>query len=169
MRPSAESIASPPEPANARAATSHARRCTSLSRRRASWARHNSANRSGCPMARYTAPSKPSMPYGSASRLLPENDLPGVAVADSRLDPSGREALRRTHVQERQPRVVDGAGGLDQFFSPGYRLKGLNHSAEPPHVGGDGGGDIEVVVGGPPKRGAQIGQLASEPVVRLSL
>ena len=62
------------------------------------------------------------MPYGSASRLAAENDLAGVAVADSRLDPSGHVALRRNHIQERQPRVVDRAGGLDQLFSPGDRL-----------------------------------------------
>ena len=55
-----------------------------------------------------------------------DNDLPGVAVADSCLDPSGPEALRRNRVQERQPGVVDRTGGLDQLFSPGYRLKGLD-------------------------------------------
>ena len=110
------------------------------------------------------------MPYGSASRLPAENDLAGVAVADSRLDPSGRVAQRRNHVQERQPRVVDGAGGLDQLFGPGDRLKGLDPSAEQPRIGGDGGGDIQIaLVGGPPKRGAQIGQLDREPVVGLTL
>ena len=89
-----------------------------------------------------------------------ENDLPGVAIADSRLDPSGRVAHRRHHVQERQPRVIDRAGGLDQLFSPGDRLIGLDHSAEQPRTGGDGGGDIKIaVVGGPPECGAQIGQL----------
>ncbi len=37
-------------------------------------------------------------------------------------------------------------------------------------IGGDGGGDIQIaVVGGPAKRGAQIGQLDSEPVVGLTL
>ena len=110
------------------------------------------------------------MPYGSASRLLPRTIWPGVAVADSRLDPSGRVAQRRNHVQERQPGVVDGAGGFDQLFSPGDRLKGLDRKAEPPHIGGDGGGDIQIaLVGGPPKRGAQIGQLDGEPVVGLPL
>jgi hypothetical protein len=33
-------------------------------------------------------------------------------------------ALSANHVQERQPGMVDGAGRLDQLFSPGYRLKG---------------------------------------------
>src|SRR6516162_2377291 len=99
-----------------------------------------------------------------------ENDLASLAVADSRLDPSGRVAQRRNRVQEREPRVVDRAGGLDQLFSPGYRLKGLDPSAEPPRVGGDGGGDIQIaLVGGPPKRGAQIGELDGEPVVCLAL
>ncbi len=121
-------------------------------------------------MARYTAPSEASEPYGSASRLPAENDLAGVAVAHSRLDPSGPEALRRSHVQERQPGVVDRAGGLDQLFSPGYRLKGLDPQAEPPRIAGDGGGDIQIaLVGGPPKGGAQIGQLDREPVVGLTL
>ena len=66
--------------------------------------------------------------------------------------------------------MVDGAGGLDQLFGPGYRLVVLDQKAEQPRVGGDGGGDIEVaLVGGPPKRGAQIGQLGGEPVVGLPL
>ena len=38
-------------------------------------------------------PSTASMPYGTSSRLLAENGLAGVAVADSRLDPSGHVAL----------------------------------------------------------------------------
>ena len=100
-----------------------------------------------------------------------ENDLACVAVADSRLDPSGRVALRCNRVQERQPRVVDGAGGLDQLFSPGDRLKGLDPPhAEQPRIGGEGGGDIQIaVVCGPSKRGAQIGQLYREPVVGIPL
>jgi hypothetical protein len=66
--------------------------------------------------------------------------------------------------------VVDRAGGLDQLFSPGDRLKGLDPSAEPPHIGGDGGGIVEVApVGGPPKRSAQVGQLKIEPGVGLTL
>ncbi len=143
---------------------------TWVSRRRASWARHNSANRSGCPMARYTTPSHASMPYGSASRLLPRTIWPASAIADSRLDPSGRVAQRRNHVQERQPRVVDRAGGLDQLFSPGYRLIIFDPYAEQPRIAGDGGGDIQIaVVGGPAERGAQIGQLDGEPVVGRTL
>ena len=66
--------------------------------------------------------------------------------------------------------MIDGAGGFDQLFSPGYRLIGLDPYAEQPHIGGDGGGDIQIaLVGGPPKRGAQIGQLEGEPVVGLPL
>ena len=42
-----------------------------------------------------------------------ENDLAGVAVADGRLDSSGHVALRRHHVEERQPGVVDRAGELN--------------------------------------------------------
>ncbi len=66
--------------------------------------------------------------------------------------------------------MVDRTGGLDQLFSPGYRLKGLDPQAEEPRIGGDGGGGVEVaLVGGPAKRGAQIGQLDSEPVVGRTL
>ena len=66
--------------------------------------------------------------------------------------------------------MVDGAGGLDQLFSPGDRLIIFDHKAEQPRIGGEGGGDIKIaVVGGPAKRGAQIGQLDSEPVVGLPL
>ena len=66
--------------------------------------------------------------------------------------------------------MVDGAGGLDELFGPGYRLIIFDQTAEERRVGGDGGGDVQVaVVGGPPKRGAQIGQLDGEPVVRLPL
>ena len=66
--------------------------------------------------------------------------------------------------------MVDGAGGFDQLFGPGYRLVVLDQKAEKRRIGGDGGGDVEVtVVGGPPERGAQIGQFGGEPVVGLAL
>ena len=66
--------------------------------------------------------------------------------------------------------MVDGAGGLDQFFGPGDRLVILDLKTEGPGVGGDGGGHVEVaMVGGPPKRGARIGQLDGEPGVGLAL
>ena len=52
--------------------------------------------------------------------------------------------------------MVDRAGGLDQLFSPGDRLIVLDAIAEDPHVGGEGGSDIEVgVVGGPAEPCAQ--------------
>ena len=69
-----------------------------------------------------------------------EKHLAGVAVADSRVDPPGDPALRRDHIQEREPGVVDGASGLDEFFGPGYRLIVLHAEAEEPRIGGDGGG-----------------------------
>ena len=97
-----------------------------MSRRRASWARHNSAHPLGLPDGQVYS-SKHG--FDAARRRLAapaENDLAGIGIADSRLDPSGHVALRRNHVQERQPRVVDRAGGLDQLFSPGDRLKGLD-------------------------------------------
>src|SRR6185437_14671548 len=66
--------------------------------------------------------------------------------------------------------MVDGAGGLDELLGPGDRLIVFDQKAEDPRVGGDGGGGVEVaVVGGPAKRGAQIGQLETEPVVGLAL
>ena len=110
------------------------------------------------------------MPYGHFVAATAENHLAGVGVADGRLDPSGRVALRRHHVQGREPGVVDGAGGFDEFFGPGDRLIVFDPEAEEPRVGGDGGGGVEVaVVGGPPERGAQVGQLDGEPVVGLPL
>ena len=66
--------------------------------------------------------------------------------------------------------MVDGAGGLDELFGPRDRLVIFDHKAEERRVGGDGGGDVEIaVVGGPPERGAQIGQFGGEPVVGLPL
>ena len=66
--------------------------------------------------------------------------------------------------------MVDGAGGFDEFFGPGDRLTILDQTAEQRRIGGDGGGGVEVApVGGPSKRGAQVGQLGHEPVVCLTL
>ena len=66
--------------------------------------------------------------------------------------------------------MIDGAGGLDEFFGPGYRLIIFDHQAEEPRIAGDGGGDVEIaVVGSPPERGAQVGQFGGEPVVGLAL
>ena len=99
-----------------------------------------------------------------------DDHLAVVGVVDSRLNPSGRPALRRDHVEGRKPGVVDCTRGFDELFGPGDRLIIFDPNAEEPRVGGDGGGDVEVVVvGGPPERGAQIGQLGGEPGVRLTL
>ena len=66
--------------------------------------------------------------------------------------------------------MVDGAGGSDEFFGPGDRLVILDQITEPSRICGDRGGVIEVaVVGSPPDRGAQIGQLDGEPPVGVSL
>ena len=40
--------------------------------------------------------------------------------------------------------MVDGAGGFDELFGPGYRLVIFDPNAEEPRVGGDGGGIVEV-------------------------
>src|SRR6478672_1768373 len=99
-----------------------------------------------------------------------ENDLGGLAVADSRLGPSSRVALRRHQIQGREPGVVDGAGGFDEVFGPGYWLEIIDPKAEEWRVGRDDGGHIEVaLVGGPPECCAQIGKLGGEPVVGLLL
>ena len=61
--------------------------------------------------------------------------------------------------------MLDGAGGRDQLFGPGYWLVIFDQKAQKRRIGGDGGGDIKVVVvGGPPEGGAQVGQLGGEPV-----
>ena len=66
--------------------------------------------------------------------------------------------------------MVDGAGGLDQLFGPGYGFVIFDPIAEERRVYRDGGGDVEVaLVGGPPERRAQIGQLDAEPGVGLTL
>jgi len=66
--------------------------------------------------------------------------------------------------------MVDGAGRLDHLFCPACWLIVFDAKAKDPCVRGDGGGHIEVApVGGPPERGAQIGELDREPVVDLPL
>ena len=99
-----------------------------------------------------------------------DHQLAGVGVANSRLDSSGHPAPCCRHVQDRESGMVDGPGGLDELLAPGDRLIIHEQNAEERRVRGDGGGDVDVtLVGGPPKRGAQIGQLESEPVIRLTL
>ena len=66
--------------------------------------------------------------------------------------------------------MVDGAGGLDQLFGPGYGFVVLEKRAEKRCIRRDGGGRVQVaMIGSPPKCRAQIGQLDREPVVRLAL
>src|ERR1700758_2735944 len=144
MRPSAESIASPPEPATERGGNQPSPDEEDVG---VAAACELGAAQLGQPLGLpddQVYSSKKAFDAVRQRIAAPaENDLAGVGVADSRLDPSGRVAVRRNRVQERQPGVVDRTGGLDQLFSPGYRLKGLDRSAEPPHIGGDGGGDIK--------------------------
>ena len=42
--------------------------------------------------------------------------------------------------------MVDGAGGLDELFRPGYGFVVFDPQAEPRRVRRDGGGDIEVAL-----------------------
>ena len=66
--------------------------------------------------------------------------------------------------------MIDSAGGLDEFFRPGYGLVILDQIAEEGRVGGDGGGHVKIaLVGGPPKGSAQIGEFRGEPGVGLAL
>ena len=61
-----------------------------------------------------------------------------------------------------EPGTVDGAGGLDKLFGPGYRLVNFDPNAEEPRVGGDGGGVVEVaVVSGPPSGLLESGRRAA--------
>ena len=107
---------------------------------------------------------------GHLVAVIADNRLSGVAVADSRLDPSHGPAQRRDYIQEREPWMIDGAGGLDEFCGPSYRLIHFDRVAENCRVRGDGGCDVEVaLVGGPPKRRPQVGQFSGEPVVGLPL
>ena len=82
-------------------------------------------------MAMYAPPSALEAERHLAAATA-ENRLAGVAVADSRLDPSGDVALRRDHIQEREPGMVDGAGGLDKLFGPGDRLVILDQKPRNP-------------------------------------
>src|ERR1700682_5015775 len=96
--------------------------------------------------------------------------LGSVAVVNSLLDPSQQMAPRRHRIQERKPGMVDGPGGLDKFFGPSDGFVIFDQIAEKRRVGRDGSGCVEIaMVCCPPKRGAQIGQLDSEPVVSLPL
>ena len=38
--------------------------------------------------------------------------------------------MRRDHIQEREPSVIDSAGGLDQLFGPGDSLVIFDEEAE---------------------------------------
>src|SRR6476661_4597655 len=73
---------------------------------------------------------QPSPEHRTDLMTTVENDLGGLAVADSRLGPSSRVALRRHQIQGREPRVVDGEGGFDEVFGPGYWLEIIDPKAE---------------------------------------
>ena len=66
--------------------------------------------------------------------------------------------------------MVDGPRGSDEFFGPCDGLVILALNAEHRCVGGNRGGDVEIIlVGGPTKRGAKIGQLDGQPGVGIPL
>jgi len=96
--------------------------------------------------------------------------LGGLGVANTRIDPSGRVAIRRDYVQGGEPGVVDGACGLDELFGPRDWFVVLSQIAEPCRICCDWGGDVQIaVVGVPADGGAQIGQFDAEPVVGFPL
>ena len=66
--------------------------------------------------------------------------------------------------------MVNGANRLYQLFGPGCGFVVPEKGAEKRSTCRDGSSGVEIaVVGGPPKGGAQVGQLDREPVVRLAL
>ena len=65
--------------------------------------------------------------------------------------------------------MFDGFRGFDELLGPCDGFVLLNQSSEE-CVQGDGRGGVEVVVvGGPPERGAQVGEFGGEPHVSLAL
>ncbi len=66
--------------------------------------------------------------------------------------------------------MADGASPLDELLGPGDWLEVLYQNTEQAGLRHDGGGAIQVIlVGGPAKCHAQVGQFDSEPVVCLPL
>src|SRR5258707_1384539 len=66
--------------------------------------------------------------------------------------------------------MVEGAGGLEELFSPSYRLVVFDECAKKRRVRRDSGGYVQItLVGAPPKRGTQIGKLDVEPLVGAAL
>jgi hypothetical protein len=65
--------------------------------------------------------------------------------------------------------VVDVVGRVDEFLRPGDRFVVLDEVAEKSRVACDRGRRVEVtLVRGPPKGGAKVGQLDTEPFVRFT-
>ena len=108
------------------ATTRAARMSAWVSRPRASWARHHSTAPFGLADGQVRT-AKQALDAVRHRRGSCRDASGRRRVADSRLDPSGQAALRRDHIQEREPGMVDGAGGFDQLFGPGYRLVILDH------------------------------------------
>ena len=99
-----------------------------------------------------------------------ENQPGGIAVAKGLFDSPRHPAQRCHHTEGREPGMLDGARGLDEFFRPGDGFVVFDDKAEEGCVRGDGGGHVQVTVASsPPKCGAQIGQFEGEPLVRFAL
>ena len=162
----------PPAPPPVRPATANAkimfvlvRLC--VSRPRSSMERHKSTNTSGWLRIRWTR-CQASLRRRRASR----SGRRAMTVWPSwlyRMASSMRPGFQHcdaVHVQERQPRMVDGHCRLDEFFGPGDGFIVLDPKADECRVRGDADGGIEadiVVVRRPSERRAQIGQLDAEP------
>ena len=98
-----------------------------MSRPHASWARQNSTTPFGLADA-HVRGAEPDLEAERQFVAATAHRFPaGIAVADSLLDPSDREALRRDRTQGRQPRMIDGAGRLDEFFGPGNGFEISDH------------------------------------------
>ncbi len=98
----------------------------SVSRPRASWARHHSTHRSSWPKNMYAPPNPALDAVGHLVAAIGENRLGGVAVADSGLGPSGHPAQRRHY--------TSGAGDKSRRLS----FKGLGTKVATSMLGPDG-------------------------------
>jgi hypothetical protein len=91
-------------------------------------------------------------------------------IGDCLIHPTGGVALRGRHVELRQPRMLDGLGGFDEFLCPRDGFVLLAAQTEDRGVDRDCGCCVEItMVRGPPKRGAKIRQFDRQPRVGLAL
>jgi hypothetical protein len=113
--------------------------------------------------ARCVVKREPVKPFVS------DEALTGFAIADGAVEPAHPGAIACDHVKRCQPGVFDGFRGFDEFLGPCDGFVLLNQTSHK-CVYGDGRRSVEVaMVGGPSKRGAQVGQFGGEPHIGLAL